>query len=40
MSDPWTWATMWELTVGVGGRTGRGGQRGKIGTNVIEQQLK
>ena len=37
MKDPWTWTTGWGWTVGAGvGRNG-GGQRGKIGTTVIEQ---
>ena len=35
-NDPWTWTTVWELTVGAGGGMGRGGQRGEIGTTVIE----
>ena len=29
MDDPWTLATLWELTVGAGGGMSRGGQRGK-----------
>ena len=36
MNDPRTGTTVWELTVGVGAGMGRGGQRGKIGTTVIE----
>ena len=36
MNDPWTWTTVWGLTVGVGGGMGRGEQRGKIETIVIE----
>ena len=36
MNDPWTWTTVWELTVGAGGVQGGGGQRGKIETTVIE----
>ena len=36
MNDSWTWTTVWGLTVGVVGGRGRGGQRGKIGTTVIE----
>ena len=36
MNDPWTWTTVWELIVGVGGEMDGGGQRGKIGTPVIE----
>ena len=35
-NDPWRWTTVWELTVGAGGGIGRGGQRGEIGTTVIE----
>ena len=33
MNDPQTWTTVWELTVGVGGGMGRGGQRGKSWDN-------
>ena len=33
MTDPQTWTTGWGLTVGT---AGRGEQRGKIGTNIIE----
>ena len=29
MNDPWTWTTVWGLTVGAGGGMGRGGQREK-----------
>ena len=29
MNDPWTWTTVWELTVGEGGGMGGGGQRDK-----------
>ena len=36
MNDPQTWTTVWEMTVGVGGGMDGGGQRGKIGTTVIE----
>ena len=36
MNDPWTCPTVWSLTVAVGGGLGRGGQRGKIGTAVVE----
>ena len=36
MSDPWTWTTVWELTVGAGRGMGGGGQRGKTGTTGIE----
>ena len=30
MNDPWTWTTVWELTVGVGGGLGGGWQREKL----------
>ena len=30
MNDPWTWTTVWELTVGAGGGMGGGEQREKI----------
>ena len=36
MNDPSTWTMVWGWTVGAGGGRGRGGQRGKIGTTVIE----
>ena len=36
MNDPWTWTTVWELTVEVGCGKGGRGQRGEIGTTVIE----
>ena len=37
MSHPWTWTTVWELTVGVEGAMGRGGGKGgKNGMTVIE----
>ena len=39
MNDPWTWTTVWGLTVGTGGRLGRRGQRGKIGATVIEKTI-
>ena len=29
MSDPWTWTTVWGLTVGAGDGLDGGGQRGK-----------
>ena len=29
VNDPQTWTTVWELTVGVRGGVGRGGQRGE-----------
>ena len=32
MNDPWTWTTVWGLTVGLGGGLGGGGQsREKLG---------
>ena len=32
MHDPWTWTTVWGLTVGLGGGLGGGGQsREKLG---------
>ena len=31
-NDPWTWAMVWGLTMGVGGG---GGQKGEIGTTII-----
>ena len=38
MNDPWTWTTVWELTVGMECELGGGGKRGEIGTTVTEQQ--
>ena len=37
-NDPRTWTTVWGWTMGVrrGGSLDRGGQRGKIGTTIIE----
>ena len=35
-NDPQTWTTVWELTVLVGVEMDGEGQRGKIGTTVIE----
>ena len=29
MNDPWTWTTVWGLTVGAGDGLGGGGKRGK-----------
>ena len=29
MNDPWSWTTVWELTVGVWGGMSGGGQKGK-----------
>ena len=37
MNDPLTRTTVRGLTVGVVGGPGGGGQRGKIGTTVIEE---
>ena len=31
MNDPWTWATVWGLTVEAGSDMGGGRQRGKLG---------
>ena len=36
MDDPWTWTTLQELTVGVGGGLGGGSKGGKIGTTVTK----
>ena len=36
VNDPWERTTGWGLTVGARGGMGRGEQRGKIGTTVIE----
>ena len=36
MTDPWTWRTVWGLTVGAGDGVGEEGKRGKIGTTIIE----
>lgn len=35
MNDPWTWATVWGLTMEVGGRLDREGKGGKTGTTLI-----
>ena len=32
--DPWTWTTVWGLTMEVGGRLGAGGQRENTGTTA------
>ena len=40
MHDPWTWTTGWELTVGVGGGLGEGGQRGGNGDNCNRITIK
>ena len=36
MNVSWTWTTERALTVGERGGLGRGGQKGKVGTTVIE----
>ena len=36
MNGPRTWTTVWGMTLGAGGGLGEGGQRGKIGTTVME----
>ena len=36
MNDPRTWTTAWGLTVGVGSGMDGVGQRGKIGTTLID----
>ena len=36
MDDPRTRTTVWELTVGAGSGMGSGGERGEIGTTVME----
>ena len=36
LNDPWTWATGWGMTVGVGRGLDGEGQRGKIRATVIE----
>ena len=33
VNDPWTWTTVWGLTVGLEGGLGGGGQRGKNWNN-------
>ena len=38
MNDPQTWTMGWGLTVGAGDGLGRGGQRGKIESTIIEKQ--
>ena len=37
INDPWIWATVWGLTVGVGGCRART-PMGKVETTVIERQ--
>ena len=36
MNDPWTWAVVWGLTVGVGLGWVEEGKEGNTGTTVIE----
>ena len=40
MNEPWTWTTMWELTVGVGVGMGGGGQSGKNWDNCNRTKKK
>ena len=40
MNDPWTWTTVWGLTVGVRGRMGVGKQRGKNWDNWNRVTIK
>ena len=44
MNDPWTWTTVWELTMRARGGMNRGGQRGKHWDNcnriIIKNDLK
>ena len=40
MNDPWTWTTVWELTVGMGGGMGGGGQRRKNWDNCNRITIK
>ena len=40
MNDPWSWTTLWELTVRAGGGMGGGGQRGKNWDNCIRITIK
>ena len=40
MNEPWTWTTMWELTVGVGVGMGGGGQRGENWDNCNRITIK
>ena len=40
MNDPWTWTTVWGLTVGAGGGMGRGGQKGKKWDNCYRITIK
>ena len=40
MNDPWTWTTLWGLTVGVEGGLGRGGQRGQHWDNCNRVTIK
>ena len=36
LSDPWTGTTMWGWAVGWRGRLQEGGEKGNIGTTIIE----
>ena len=36
MNDPWTWTTVWELTVGMGVGWAELGKGIKIGKSIIE----
>ena len=40
MNDPWTWTTVWELTVGVESWMGGGGQRGENQDNCNKITIK
>ena len=40
INGPWTWTTMWGLTVGTGSGLGRGGQRGKNWDNCNRITIK
>ena len=36
MDAPWTWATVWGMTVGARGGLGGRGERGKFRTTITE----
>ena len=38
-NDPWTWTTVWELTVGAGGEMGRG-KKGENWDNCSRVTIK
>ena len=40
MNDPRTWTTVWELTLGVRGGIGGGGQKGKYWDNCNRITIK